>query len=57
MTSTTFSDVYEIPRILRNLIASTPVGIATATRAASIRVTLVDKILKTDLLEKPAWAA
>jgi hypothetical protein len=57
ISPTTFIDVYEIPRILRNLIASTPVGAATATRAASVRVTLVDKILKTDLLEKPAWAA
>ncbi|MFA5202923.1 MAG: VWA domain-containing protein, partial [Lentisphaeria bacterium] len=57
MSPTTFNDVYEIPRILRNLIASTPVGVTTATRVVSTRVTLVDKILKTDLLEKPAWAA
>lgn len=45
-----FDDVYNLPRVLRNLIESTPVG------AGSRRETLVDKILKTDLLEKPLWA-
>jgi len=49
-----FADAYAIPRTLRNLIAATPVGV-TAARVAP-RVTLVDTILKTDLLAKPAWA-
>lgn len=54
----TFSDVYAIPRVLRNLIASTPVRAPTAAAPTqSRRVTLVDQILKTDLLRKPAWAA
>lgn len=51
----TFDDVYAIPRTLRALVAATPVGVA-ARVAATPRVTLVDTILKTDLLRKPAWA-
>jgi hypothetical protein len=51
----TFSDVYAIPRTLRALIASTPVG-TVARAAATPRLTLVDQILKTALLVKPAWA-
>lgn len=49
-----FEDAYAVPRTIRNLIASTPV-----TRAPSVarRVSLVDEILKTELLVKPAWAA
>ena len=51
----TFDDVYAIPRTIRALVAATPVG--TVPRAvAAPRVTLVDTILKTDLLKKPAWA-
>ncbi|MGH9918086.1 MAG: hypothetical protein ACRD6W_04335, partial [Nitrososphaerales archaeon] len=49
-----FADPYAIPRTMRNLIAATPVGYGAA--AAPIRVTLVDTILKTDLLKKPDWA-
>ena len=52
----TFADPYAIPRTVRNLVAATPVGMAPK-RAAVARVTLVDTILETKLLEKPAWAA
>jgi hypothetical protein len=51
----TFDDVYAIPRTIRALVAATPVGVM-ARAAAVPRVTLVDTILKTDLLKKPAWA-
>jgi len=51
----TFEDVYAIPRTIRALVAATPVGMA-ARVAATPRVTLVDTILKTDLLKKPVWA-
>jgi len=52
----TFADPYAIPRTLRALIASTPVGVRPE-RAAPARQSLVETILKTDLLKKPAWAA
>lgn len=52
----TFEDVYAIPRTIRALVAATPVGVI-ARVAATPRVTLVDTILKTELLRKPAWAA
>jgi hypothetical protein len=53
-----FDDAYAIPRTIRNLIAATPVGRTVQARpAARPRVSLVDTILKTDLLTKPAWAA
>jgi hypothetical protein len=45
----TFDDPYAMPRVLRRLIASTPVE-------RSDRVTLVERILKTALLQKPVWA-
>jgi hypothetical protein len=51
----TFSDPYAIPRTIRALVSATPVNRVAAQ--AVPRVTLVDKILKTDLLRKPAWAA
>jgi hypothetical protein len=50
----TFDDAYAIPRTVRALVAATPVGPARA--AAAPRFTLVDQILRTDLLKKPAWA-
>lgn len=53
----TFKDVYAIPRTIRALVSSTPVGKAVTRVVAAPRVTLVDTILKTDLLKKPAWAA
>ena len=49
-----FADPYAIPRTLRALVASTPVGVSQV-RAAP-RATLVDQILKTDLLAPPPWA-
>jgi len=52
----TFSDPYAIPRTIRNLVAATPVGQATPGRAAPKRVSLVDRILKTEVLQKPTWA-
>lgn len=51
----TFEDPYAIPRTLQALVASTPVGEAVAP--ARRRVTLVEQIIKTGLLQKPAWAA
>lgn len=51
----TFDDVYAIPRTIRALVAATPVG-TIARAVAAPRVTLVDTILKTELLKKPAWA-
>lgn len=50
-----FDDPYAIPRTMRNLIASTPVGKVQST-ATVRRVSLVDQILKTPLLKKPVWA-
>lgn len=52
----TFNDPYAIPRTIRNLVAATPVGQVSAGRAASKRISLVEMILKTDLLQKPTWA-
>ena len=46
----TFDDPYAIPRALRRLVASTPVE-------RSERVTFVERILKTEILKKPVWAA
>jgi hypothetical protein len=52
-----FADPYAIPRTMRNLIASTPVGHGMAQVAvAPKRVSLVETILKTELLKKPVWA-
>jgi hypothetical protein len=48
----TFDDPYAVPLKLRALIASTPVG-----AGATPRVSLIEQILATKLLEKPAWAA
>jgi len=52
----TFQDTYAVPRTMRALIASTPVG-KTNTQRAKPRETLVEVILKTPLLQKPVWAA
>jgi hypothetical protein len=52
-----FADPYAIPRTMRNLIASTPVGQGIApVAAAPKRVSLVETILKTEILKKPVWA-
>jgi hypothetical protein len=50
-------DPYVVTRTLSNLIASTPVGEPVAGREAPRRKTLVQEILETELLVKPAWAA
>ncbi len=52
----TFADPYAIPRTIRALVAATPVGQA-ARAVAPARVSLVDTIMKTELLKKPVWAA
>jgi hypothetical protein len=50
-------DAYAIPRILRNLIAATPVNAAPRANVAPVRASLIDVILKTELLQRPAWAS
>lgn len=52
-----FDDVYAIPRTIRNIVAATPVNTAVRVAAAPPRLMLVEQILKTDLLQKPIWAA
>jgi len=52
----TGDDPYAIPRILRDMIAATPVVKAGAPQARVKRVTLAEQILKTPLLQRPAWA-
>lgn len=52
----TFEDPYAIARTIRALVAATPVGVTKAAAAPRVRVTLVDQILQTELLKKPAWA-
>ncbi|MCA9491703.1 MAG: VWA domain-containing protein [Myxococcales bacterium] len=49
-----FGDAYAVTRVLRDLIASTPVGVSTDK--TSKRAHLVETMLRTPLLEKPAWA-
>lgn len=49
-----FSDPYAVPRTIRALIAATPVNQAAVQ--ARPRVSLVDTILATKVLAKPAWA-
>lgn len=51
-----FEDVYAIPQMLRSLISSTPVR-RTMERPVPARKTLAEKIMETELLKKPAWAA
>lgn len=51
----TFNDVYAIPRAMRNLIAATPVT-PRPQNARPVRESIIDKILATELLKKPAWA-
>lgn len=49
-----FADPYAIPRTIRALVAATPVG--KAARVSTPRLSLVDTILRTELLAKPNWA-
>ena len=54
-----FKDPYAITRTLRNLIATTPVGVAPVgapARTVVARKTLVQEVLETPLLVKPVWA-
>ena len=53
------ADPYTFLRTLRDLIKSTPVAETRqwAPVARRPRFTLVEEILKTDILVKPAWAA
>src|SRR6185369_13262841 len=48
-----FGDAYAVTRVIRDLVASTPVR---ARAAASRGPDLVTTILQTPLLEKPVWA-
>lgn len=51
-------DPYSVTRTLQRLISSTPVGKKPANLPqAPARVTLIEQILKTDLLKVPVWAA
>ncbi len=52
----TFEDPYAIPRTIRNLVASTPVGQVQSGAPTPKRIRLVEQILQTKLLVKPAWA-
>lgn len=51
----TFDDPYAIPRTISRLVESTPVGKSIGVSTAP-RVSLVDKIVSTNLLQKPVWA-
>ena len=54
----TFADPYAIPRTMQALISATPVGVVRApNRPAARRVSLAETISKTELLQKPVWAA
>jgi hypothetical protein len=50
-----FADPYAVPRTIRNIIAATPVGKVVGP-APTKRVSLIQKILDTPLLQKPVWA-
>lgn len=49
-----FEDAYAVPRTIRNIIAATPVKKGAA--APRPRHSIIETILKTPLLQKPAWA-
>jgi len=51
-----FDDPYAGPRVLRNLIDSTPIQQRATPARVAPRKTLVQKILETPLLQKPVWA-
>ncbi len=53
----TFADTYTVPRTLQNLIAATPVQAPSVGSVTSVRKSLVEQILSTELLQRPAWAA
>lgn len=51
IVETMFRDPDGIPKVLRNMISATPIQSVT-----SKRVSLVEKIMQTPLLQKPNWA-
>ncbi|MFA6234307.1 MAG: vWA domain-containing protein [Bacteroidota bacterium] len=51
-----FNDPYQVPRVLRNLIAATPVGKAVPGKVVKARKTLIEEILSVELLKRPLWA-
>lgn len=58
ITADMFDDPYQAARQLRHLIESTPVSDRVRqTMHRQARMPLVDKILATDLLVRPAWAS
>lgn len=54
----TFEGTYEVPRLLRNLIAATPVrqNVMPSAFGRQARLALVEAVLATPLLVKPTWA-
>jgi hypothetical protein len=50
----TFEDPYAIPRTVRNLVAATPINRQVGRTV--VRESLVDKIMKSPILQKPVWA-
>jgi hypothetical protein len=54
-----FNDPYAVTRTLQNLIRNTPVGAKPVARVplAVVRKTLVQEIMETPLISRPAWAA
>lgn len=52
----TFQDAYALPQTISHLIASTPVNREVGGRTVQRRESLAERILKTDLLDKPIWA-
>jgi hypothetical protein len=51
----TFDDPYNLPRTVARLVAATPVA-QVVGRTMPMRKSLVDEILATELLTRPAWA-
>jgi len=50
------NDPYAIPRIMRDMISATPVVKGAAGVRGVKRVTLIEQIFKTPLLQRPTWA-
>ena len=53
-----FEDPYAVPRTIKNIIAATPVGASETLQSnkSTNRKGLIQAILETPLLQKPAWA-
>lgn len=51
-----FDDPYAVTQTMTNLIATTPVGQVRPGYQAPRRESLIEKIMKTPLLERPLWA-